>query len=71
MKGEQDIMQEVFNRGPVGCEMLENSYLRFNYTGGIYVNTTVVNSTNHVVSIVGWGEENGTKFWNIRNSWGR
>lgn len=48
-----------------------NDYLRMNYTGGVYINTTAVDYVNHAVSIVGWGvDENGTKFWNVRNSWG-
>lgn len=65
------MQSEIISRGPIACSIDVNSFLRYNYTGGVYVNTTVVNETNHVVSIVGWGiDENGTKFWNVRNSWG-
>lgn len=68
--GETAMMQEILNRGPIGCGIASNDYLRYNYTGGIYVNTTAVDYSNHAVSVVGWGVENGTKYWIIRNSWG-
>lgn len=40
------------------------------YTGGIFNDKTGTTDIDHVVAVVGWGEENGTKFWNVRNSWG-
>ncbi|KAL4480109.1 hypothetical protein ABPG74_020625 [Tetrahymena malaccensis] len=70
VSGEQNMMQEIFNRGPIGCGIASNDYLRYNYTGGVYVNTTTVDYTNHAISVVGWGVENGTKYWIVRNSWG-
>jgi len=41
-----------------------------NYDGGIYEDTTGDIDYDHDISIVGWGEENGKKYWFVRNSWG-
>jgi cathepsin X len=40
------------------------------YTGGIYQDTTGDQNIVHDISIVGYGVENGTKYWTVRNSWG-
>lgn len=64
------MMQEIINRGPIACYIYATEYLRYNYTGGIYNDTTAYPGTNHVISVVGWGVENGTNYWIVRNSWG-
>lgn len=66
---EEPMMNEIYHRGPIMCGVaVPNSLL--NYTGGIYIDTTNDTSIDHEVSVVGWGEEDGVKFWRVRNSWG-
>ncbi|CBJ28444.1 Cathepsin Z-like proteinase [Ectocarpus siliculosus] len=67
--GEENIMAEVFARGPVACDIAASRL--HEYTGGIVDIPELPAETDHVVAIAGWGEtEEGLKFWIVRNSWG-
>jgi len=62
-------MNEIYQRGPVACGMAVTDEFE-KYTGGIFVDETGAKSLDHDISIVGYGVENGIKFWKVRNSWG-
>jgi len=64
------IKAEVFARGPVAAAV-NGEALHEDYFGGIYRNTTASHETTHIVSIVGWGVEDGVSYWIVRNSWGQ
>jgi len=65
---EAAILSELYQRGPVTCG-IDAGYI-LNYSGGIINVNTTSYSIDHAVSIVGYGVENGVKYWWVRNSWG-
>eukprot|EP00828_Plagiopyla_frontata_P014121 TRINITY_DN1861_c0_g1_i4.p1 TRINITY_DN1861_c0_g1~~TRINITY_DN1861_c0_g1_i4.p1 ORF type:complete len:405 (+),score=48.83 TRINITY_DN1861_c0_g1_i4:51-1265(+) len=69
IQGEQAMMSEIYQRGPITCGVSVPESLE-NYTGGILYDHTNNTDISHDISVVGWGEENGTKYWRVRNSWG-
>lgn len=64
------IRAEIFSRGPVATTI--NATPLRDYAGGILDDPTASTSTNHIVSIVGFGKDaaTGKDYWIIRNSWG-
>lgn len=71
-------MLDIIQHGPLAVSMEVYSDLK-NYHSGIYKHVTSMTEapvpnpfelTNHVVLIVGWGEQNGQKYWIVKNSWG-
>jgi len=69
-KKSHAIRAEIFARGPVATTINANP-LR-DYEGGILDDETASTSTNHIVSITGFGKDpdTGKDYWIIRNSWG-
>jgi len=68
--GEEAIMSEIMTYGPVSCYL--NAECLLTYTGGVsmYDNCHPY-AINHAIQLNGWGvDENGTKYWIGRNSWG-
>ncbi|OQS06915.1 cathepsin B, cysteine protease family C01A [Thraustotheca clavata] len=67
--GELAMMKELKN-GPITCGIACNPPFINDYIAGIFHDITNFTHIDHDVEIVGWGEENGVKYWRARNSWG-
>ena len=70
IEGEEAMMQHIYQKGPIACGIAVPQDFYKNYTGGVYRDTTGNKDIVHDISIVGYGVENGTKYWLGRNSWG-
>jgi len=66
--GEEGIQKAIMAGGPV--ETAFTVYSDFaNYVSGIYHHVSGGVEGGHAVRIVGWGVENGNKYWKVANSW--
>ena len=71
LEGEIEIKKEILKNGPVTSMMnLYNDY--FYYKSGLYIHNSKYNTVLgfHSITIMGWGVENGIKYWLIQDSYG-
>jgi cathepsin B len=69
--GEEGIMKEIIENGPVvGLLNVFSDFLV--YAHGIYQPSdgAIKIQGGQAVEIVGWGEDQGVKYWIVKNSWG-
>lgn len=74
---EREIMEEVYKNGPVAVGMRVDEDFSF-YDSGVYASSVKHNKTtpeewervDHGILLVGWGVDNGKKYWRLQNSWG-
>jgi cathepsin B len=66
------IQIEIYNWGPIVASMrIYPDFYTFDAKNEIYKWNGQDNEVGgHAVEIVGWGEENGKPYWQIKNSWG-
>jgi hypothetical protein len=69
---EYNIRSNIYYWGPVSTGMVVYSdFYTFDPTTEIYKWNGIGGPVGgHAVEIVGWGDDNNTKYWIIRNSWG-
>lgn len=65
---EDQIRAELFHNGPVEAAFTVYADL-LNYKNGVYKHTAGNALGGHAVKILGYGVENGNKYWLIANSW--
>eukprot|EP00764_Aduncisulcus_paluster_P012418 gnl/Carplike_NY0171/5436_a7435_328.p1 GENE.gnl/Carplike_NY0171/5436_a7435_328~~gnl/Carplike_NY0171/5436_a7435_328.p1 ORF type:complete len:114 (+),score=15.35 gnl/Carplike_NY0171/5436_a7435_328:350-691(+) len=67
--GEDEMKTEIMARGPI--EVAYQVYSDFSvYQSGIYHHVSGSYGGGHAVKIIGWGEDGGTPYWIVANSWG-
>jgi len=64
----QPLATALAQKGPVAVSVAADSW--FNYESGIFNGCGKDAVIDHAVVAIGYGEENGVKYWVIQNSWG-
>lgn len=68
---ERNIRRDIFHWGPVSSGFTVHAdFMAWNGQGIYRWDGKSEEKGGHAVAILGWGVENGTNYWIIRNSWG-
>lgn len=68
---EKKIMKEIADNGPAYGSLKASSLLQKHKGWGIHPETDSVGAKpSHAITVVGYGEDSGKKYWIIQNSWG-
>jgi cathepsin X len=72
ISGEENMMKEIWARGPISCGVDASAALEQFVGNGIFKQYNPNPMINHIISVVGWGVDSmsGVKYWIIQNSWG-
>eukprot|EP00930_Biecheleria_cincta_P032953 TRINITY_DN22819_c0_g1_i2.p1 TRINITY_DN22819_c0_g1~~TRINITY_DN22819_c0_g1_i2.p1 ORF type:complete len:521 (+),score=60.35 TRINITY_DN22819_c0_g1_i2:587-2149(+) len=69
IQGEHQMIAEL-QRGPIACAIATPASFLSHTGDGIYEDHAGTSQIDHLISVVGYGVEQGTKYWILRNSWG-
>lgn len=68
IEGEENIRREIFENGPISVAM--SVYEDFeSYESGVYQHVSGKYLGGHAIKMIGWGIDDGVKFWICVNSW--
>jgi C1A family cysteine protease len=69
-KNNQVDLKEAVSRGPVSIAIEADKKAFQLYTSGVLTGDACGTQLDHGVLIAGYGEEDGTQYWLVKNSWG-
>ena len=69
LAGIQGMQNAIYTDGPIETSFAVYEDF-FSYSGGIYKHTSGGLAGYHAVKVLGWGNQSGTNFWIVANSWG-
>ena len=69
-KSNQLALMEAVSKQPVSVAIEADTFLFQLYTSGVITDVKCGTNLDHAVLIVGYGTEDNTDYWLVKNSWG-